>query len=315
MSTDAHRSLHTWLAAHSGVVTMTELVNVGFSERAVYRLVAAGELQTLQPGVYLSTHWPLGELQRMTAACMRNPKAVIGWLSAAALWSFRGMPRNRLIHVVVPHGSTPALRGVIVHRTRRLDSTDIVTRDDGIRLTSPPRTLLDIADSIGDIAASSVLEQLIETGKGSMVTHLATLARLSHPRRPGVPTMARVLNSRSAWSKAMQSELERRVLEEIRRQGLPAPEVQFTLVLLGGGRVRFDFAWPLWKVALEVDHPYWHAGEEQSHRDKRRDRLAAAEGWQTCRVTDLDVDHGLAAAVADVARILAVRAAAGPTGR
>ena len=60
-------------------------------------------------------------------------------------------------------------------------------------------------------------------------------------------------------------------------------------------------------TALEVDHPFWHAGSVPSARDKRRDRKAATAGWLTVRVSDLDVDTGLREAVADVARVLARR--------
>lgn len=116
--------------------------------------------------------------------------------------------------------------------------------------------------------------------------------------------MARVIAARTNWSRALQSDLEARVLAEIRRQGLPEPEIQYTLELRGGGRIRFDFAWSLRRVGLEVDHPFWHAGEGQSHRDKRRDRLVAAQNWRTVRLASLDVTTGLAEAITEVASIL-----------
>ena len=65
------------------------------------------------------------------------------------------------IHVLVPHGRSPEMEGVVVHRCRRIDPVDIVERADGIRLTSPPRTIFDSADMIGADATASVLEQLL----------------------------------------------------------------------------------------------------------------------------------------------------------
>ena len=119
--------------------------------------------------------------------------------------------------------------------------------------------------------------------------------------------MTAVIGGRPAWRAAMQSELETRVLTEIRRQGLPTPAVQMSYLLPTGGRIRLDFAWPRHKVALEVDHPFWHAGAIESHRDKRRDLKMSTVGWQTLRITDLDVSAALAASIRDVGLVLAGR--------
>lgn len=306
------QQLHVWFAQHNGVVGLARAQTFGLSRSAVYRLADRGELKLLQPGVFQSTQWPTGELQLMTAVCVRNPHAVIGFLTAAKTWTFRSLRKDRLLHVVVPHGSSPELQGVVVHRSRQIDPVDLVLRTDGIRVTSPSRTLLDIADAVGDIAAASILEQLINDGRGTFATHASTLARLGHAQRPGTATMARVISSRPKWSRALQSALEAQVLAEIHRQGLPEPEVQYSLDVRSGGRIRFDFAWPGWRVALEVDHPFWHAGEEQSHLDKRRDRQVAAMGWQTLRLTDLDVASGLEAAIKELADLLGDRRIVAP---
>ncbi|MCU1503279.1 MAG: cullin, a subunit of ubiquitin ligase [Ilumatobacteraceae bacterium] len=122
--------------------------------------------------------------------------------------------------------------------------------------------------------------------------------------------MARVVASRPAWREALQSDLESRVVDEIRAQLLPAPEAQWPLQLGDGRHVRLDFAWPEHRVALEVDHPFWHAGAAESHRDRGRDRLLMTMGWIVPRITSVDVATGLAASIADVGVILAARSLA-----
>ena len=97
------------------------------------------------------------------------------------------------------------------------------------------------------------------------------------------------------------------VLSEIRREGLPEPALQFTVEPSPGWKIRFDFAWPDKRAALEVDHPFWHDGIEASGRDKHRDLHAGTAGWHTMRVTDLDVHGGLASSISAVGRILAQR--------
>jgi very-short-patch-repair endonuclease len=89
------------------------------------------------------------------------------------------------------------------------------------------------------------------------------------------------------------------------RQQLSAPVPQFPVRLPGYGHdIAIDFAWPSVMLAIEVDHPAWHAGALDSHADKGRDRKLTAAGWTTARITDIDVTGGLRDAVADVAEIL-----------
>jgi len=58
-----------------------------------------------------------------------------------------------------------------------------------------------------------------------------------------------------------------------------------------------------WKSII----PFWHAGVEASHRDKNRDLDMGAIGWQTMRITDLNVNVGLPIAIAKVAATLDLR--------
>ncbi|MEO6125391.1 MAG: type IV toxin-antitoxin system AbiEi family antitoxin domain-containing protein [Ilumatobacteraceae bacterium] len=297
--------LDGWIARHGGLATMKTAVSFGYSETAVYRMVHNGDLVTVLPGTFRSSQWPPSREQLMMAICLRHPSAVISSLTAAALWNLRRVTKDSKIHILVPHSASAAFEmlddQVVVHRCRQIDKQDIVTRTDGIRLTSPARTLLDIADIVRDSAAASILEQLINSNMGTMATHIATLARLGHARRPGTATMARVIKGRPKWRKAMQSDLEAKVFAETANQGLPTPQLQYEIVLPDGKKIRLDFAWPQFRIALEVDHPFWHAGDESSHRDKRRDRKAGTIGWTTIRITDFDVRHGLTEAISDVA--------------
>jgi very-short-patch-repair endonuclease len=302
------RSMDSWLSTHLGVISVSKLVELGCGERNIGYLVERQELVTVMPGVFRSAQWPLGREQVMGAICARNRAAMIGFTTAGQAWEMRKMA-DPAIHVLISHGHSPEMEGVIVHRCRQVDPIDIVERPDGIRLTSPPRTLFDSADMIGASATASVLEQLLHEQRCTLGTITDTVARLYHPRRPGSATMLAVLRSRPAWRTALQSGLETKVLEEIVRQGLPIPVTQFPMRLPDGGYIAIDFAWPHVKVALEIDHSAWHAGAEDSHRDKHRDRKLSSIGWSPLRLTDTDVAGGLAEAIADVGVVIHGRAA------
>ena len=62
------------------------------------------------------------------------------------------------IDITVPSRSTRLRPGIRVHRTRRLDRCDIRTHD-GVPLTSPARTLLDLADVLPRKELQRAVEQ------------------------------------------------------------------------------------------------------------------------------------------------------------
>ncbi|MCE9621579.1 MAG: hypothetical protein K8R99_04440 [Actinomycetia bacterium] len=302
-------SFDDWLRTHNGVIGATQLIGLGCSKSTLQRMVARQDLLRMQSGVYRGRQWPDDELQRMTAICVRNPEAVIAFTTAARLWGFRNV-EDREIHVLVPHGASPALAGATVHRCRRIDAVDIVQRPDGIRVTSPPRTLFDGAFYLGLDSARSVLEQMLHDRRCTIGTVVDTFVRLAHPHRLGTRTMIDVIASRPKWRKALHSDLEQRVLGEIERQSLPTPAAQCPVALPAGQTIHLDFGWPEWKVGLEVDDPTWHEGSRERHRDAHRDRKATTLGWAIVRISKIDVNGALADAICDVATILATRQAA-----
>lgn len=303
MGTQWKRAVDSYLSGHLGVVSASKLRELGCPVRSLGNMIDAGAMITMLPGVYRSAQWPHRREQTLAAICARNPHALIGFTTAGQLWGMRRMS-DQGVHVLIPHGHSPELAGVVVHRCRRVDRVDIVERADGIRLTSPPRTLFDSADMIGTEATTSVLEQLLNDDRITFGTVVDTLQRLYHPRRPGSATMLAVIRSRAEWRAALQSDLEVRVLAEIARQLLPDPEPQYRLTLPNKKNIVIDFAWPTVKLAVEVDHPTWHDGARAAHSDKTRDRKLTSIGWTTTRITNVDVSTGLREAVADVGAIL-----------
>jgi hypothetical protein len=292
-----------WFSTHHGVIGARQLELLGVSARTVSRMVSRQQLIPVLPGVFRSRQWPPSDTQLMVAVCARNPLAAIGLTTACRLWSFRRVPADGL-HVLVPHGSSPVLSGFEVHRCRRIDPVDVVERPDGIRLTSPPRSIFDASELLGYSATRSIVEQIVNENICTIGTIADTVARLAHANRPGTRTMLRVLASRPMWAAALQSDLELRILEEIERQGLPRPTRQCPLILADRSTIHFDFGWPEHRVGLEVDHPAWHDGQLDRQRDGRRDRAAAMQGWVVPRVAKLEVDWSLSAAIAEVGVIL-----------
>ena len=99
------------------------------------------------------------------------------------------------------------------------------------------------------------------------------------------------------------SELEDRLLWQLRAAGLPVPEAQYRF---SARRFRFDFAWPAQKLAVECDGGTWTGGRHTSgagyERDCEKLNLAVTLGWRVLRFTTGMVADGRA--LATVTRVL-----------
>ena len=299
--------VNEWLAAHHGVITTAKLRELHCSPWSIAAMVRRGEVASIAPGVYRSMHVAQSDDQLLLAACAINEHALVGFTSAAKHWEFRRVGKHPP-RVLLPHGSALSIPGLEVHRCRQIDAIDIVNCGD-LRVTSPPRTVFDCADILGADATESNIELLLDKEICTIWLLSQTLLRLGHSRRPGSRTFARVLVSRPAWRSAVETDLEMRVRQALVDAAVPPFESQHWIETPAGHRYRFDFAWPEAKVALEVDHSWWHAGAVSARHDKARDLEVAACGWLTARITEADVAEGLGVALANLATVIAARSA------
>lgn len=94
------------------------------------------------------------------------------------------------------------------------------------------------------------------------------------------------------------SDLERLLLAQIRRRGLPEPEREFGFDPRRGWK--FDFCWPALKLAVEVEGGVWTGGRHNRsigfQRDCEKYNRAAIMGWMLLRYPEGRVRDGQAAA-------------------
>lgn len=57
------------------------------------------------------------------------------------------------------------------------------------------------------------------------------------------------------------------------------------------GRYWLDFALVKWKIDLECDSKYWHAGREK--QEAKRDKFLADKGWIVVRLNENEIEHDL----------------------
>src|SRR4051812_42315611 len=164
-----------------GVIDRSQLLRLGVSDDAVDRRIAAGRLHQLHRGVYAVGHSRLSRNGRYHAALLfAGDGAVLSHRSAADLWELRAS-KEREVDVTVPSDR----RGdAIVHIHRdRLDPTETMTRN-GVRVTKPLRTLLDLAACSPD----RELERAVRQAVYRRLTTTALLAEaFANAARGGAP--------------------------------------------------------------------------------------------------------------------------------
>lgn len=82
------------------------------------------------------------------------------------------------------------------------------------------------------------------------------------------------------------TQLEQALLDQILNAGLPKPEQEWPT---GFGKTRFDFAWPEFRLAVEVEGGTWTRGRHSRGagfaRDCEKYNAATTLGWRVIRVT------------------------------
>jgi hypothetical protein len=261
-----------------GVLSVDELRDCGLSRKAVAVRVARGSLHPMYRGVYAVGHAnpPLeGRFLAAVKAC--GPDAVLSHFSAAALL---GLVRwdGRHPEVTVLRRGTRVHRRIRVHRTQSLDPQD-VARYRGIPITSPARTLIDLAGALDSRRLRRAVRQA-QSLRLVQLRHLTEALTRLGPRR-GSRKLRRILATGPAPTR---SELEDVVLDLILGGGLEHPDVNVPLVL-AGRRVVPDFRWPSRKLVVEADGAAWHDDRLSREDDAERQALLEAHGERVLRVT------------------------------
>lgn len=275
------------LGRQHGVVSRTQMLQLGFSSRAIERRKAAGELVGVHPGVYRAAVAPMTDMQQLWAALVAaGDQAVVSHRAAGELWSLRGVtakvPEISVIH------ERPRLRGCHLHRMQSLSPPDVVLRDDALPITSVARTILDLGavvhpTQVGRAAIDALHRRLVTWPQLAEI-----VVREGRRGRAGTAALRRFMAREEPGVAALESELEVRFWELVRAFGLRVPVRQ--LVVQGGGRkFRIDFAYPELLLAMEVDGVAWHGTAADRRRDRERDRALDALGWTVLRFRWEDV--------------------------
>lgn len=276
------------------------LLAAGFTDKEVRRQLRSGALRPVRPGCYLRGPEPDSAAARhgvATAAALAELAAgsVLSHVSAAVR---HGLPVWRIalsrVHVTRARRSG-GRAGRLVHvHTAALDDAEIVSVR-GSPTTTPARTVVDVARTVGFEEAVAVADAALHAGLVTPAQLAAALARAAG--WPGAPAARRVVAAADGRSESVG---ETRSRLAIRRAGLPAPVPQWEVLDRTGRLVgRADFGWPGLRTVGEFDGMVKYGTLLRAGRSatevvvagKRREDAIRAEGFAVVRWTWSDLSH------------------------
>ena len=138
-------------------MSWSQLRGLGYSFEAVLHRVATGRLERIYDGVYAVAPILDERRTRWMAATLTTPQSVLSHASAGAAWGFRAFEAQFEVITRAGSGGPRRLDGVLVCRSRTLEATTL----DGISITTPERTLIDLAPSLHDRALARAVREAV----------------------------------------------------------------------------------------------------------------------------------------------------------
>lgn len=278
--------------------TTGELLSAGLSAGRIRRMVRDGALCSLRPGVYATAatissqvrdardergRQAGGQLLRLAATLAVTGSRSAGSHRSAALVYGLGLvggPESvaEITRAPGDRGSRTGDLGVLVH-IAALPAEHVVSYR-GVRLTSVPRTVIDLARTLPFAQGVAVADSALRAGLTSK-SELATVIA-ECPRWPGLQRAREVTAFSDARSESVLESLSRAAFHQ---SGLPPPDLQ---VWVGDddeviGRV--DFLWRRYRTIGEADGAFKYQTPARARAQLERDARLRAAGYEVVHFT------------------------------
>lgn len=290
--THPDRKLAALAGRQHGVVSRSQLIELGLGRGAIDSRLRSGRLHTVHRGVYAVGHASLSLRGVWLAGVLAHGNgAVLSHLSAAGLWRLID-PLATPVDVTSKQGRA-GRRGVRLHRG--IVHPEERTRRHGIPVTSVARTLLDVAE----LDPRGTLRRAFEEADRRGLLSRQALDEVAHrgQGRRGLAAINRLMAESRDGS--TRSALEDTFVALCRQHRLPAPTVNARLF---GFEV--DALWLKQRLVAELDGFAFHRHRAAFERDRERDATLQAAGYRVVRFTHRRLKREPAAVAAQLRALL-----------
>ena len=268
-----------------GVVRRDQLLRAGVASHRIEHRVASGRLHVEHRGVYRVGPIATPRSREVAAilACGGSGSDATAVISHRSAGTMSGQIPHApaSVELIVPRWSGRRRAGLCVHRMPL--AADEITRIEGIPVTTPARTLLDLAAVLPrrDLERALAVTQRRELATDDQIRVL--LER--HAGRAGTRRLGDLLES-DPPAPFTRSEPEERLLDLIRKAKLPVPKAN---VVVEGFEV--DFLWRRQRLVVEVDGFAYHSSPRAFERDHDRDGVLVGAGMRVLRLSWRQIVH------------------------
>ena len=252
---------------------------LGITRHTLRQLEKAGVVRRMTSTVYVAGDVEdTVTLRAQAMALVVRPHQVVCDRTAAWLWGIELYTYAELDDPVIEtcalRGNDPCRRAGVDGHTRDLRPEDYVTFE-GVRVTTPLRTALDLACLLTRMDALAALDAFRQK-HGLTLSELMVGSRRFAKRR-GVRQLRELVPLSDPRAESVRESWTRLALVDA---GLPVPEPQVWIHIEGVPTYRLDLAYRRRRVAIEYDG--WEAHErtpEQGAYDAARRQWLRDHGW------------------------------------
>lgn len=256
--------------AQDGIVTNAQASDLGLTPSARRNVTRRqGWRQPFFGILYVPEATENVDRSRARAAALRFPKGVVSLRSAARFWGLEGLPLRgpaEAVSVTLPRTSGCRQPPGLALTWRSLAPEDVVDVD-GIRVTTPARTLQ-------DLARTESREIAVCTAESAIRKKLLTPDEIAALPSPTAPSPWPLVDPLS------QKPIETLVRLPLVDAGVGPLISQYAVTTSSGILLAaIDLALPQYRIGLEADGREGHDDDKAFVWDRRRDVLLAEEGW------------------------------------
>lgn len=267
-----------------GVVSRDQCRGIGLDSEALRPERDALRWERLSPRVLRLVGAPQTPMLRVMAAVLdAGAGAVASHRTAAALWRLPGFGLSDC-DVSRLHGGDHEPGSLSTLHHPRLLPAHHCTAVEGIPVTTPARTLFDLAGVLPPARTERALDNALAMSPGLLPVLHRMLPELAQRGRTGIRLMRELLADRPVGYIAPASGLEARVVKLLDEVGITTRRQ----VDVGGddwiGRV--DLLVVGTRLIVEVDSNRFHTSKLDRDRDAERDTSLRAAGYDLVRVTE-----------------------------
>jgi very-short-patch-repair endonuclease len=270
-------------ARQRGLITLADAAPLGLDRRHLWDRTTSQRLLHVERGVYAVDGLPPDSDRALLATILATRGLVaLSHLSAARRLGLPGYTRAPA-ELSIERGVRLRRDGLRIHESTDLRRCKILSVD-GMPVTDPGRTLLDLARFVGDRRLARDMESARRLGLVDWADLVRVLATHARRGRPGVRRFRRVLAASCHRQEITDSDFELLVLALLLEHGLPEPVLHHRIDVDGRFIAEVDLAYPELRIAIECDGDV-HLLKDVHERDLPRQNDLVLNGWCILRFT------------------------------